>query len=357
MVDIYKIEKVPLRLLIYGFAILYLGLDLVLLRGPLYHKFREWTPGSDVRQQVGIDNHWAASVNDHPITKAQLNLAMDLHLARRGQSREGLSQKSLSITQLAVLNRMINDELVRQYSLAQPVEVPPEFLTRRVEQFMSSFAPGQLKAMCQLHDLTQPELESLLRSQARQEYWLEEMIKGGLIIKEEDVRKWYEAYQEVLVAPEVVRARQIFLKTVGQDAEKRRQDILTIHQRLTLGEASFEALCEEFSEDDRTKLTGGDLNYFSRERLPKAFTDPVFALKVGETSQPFQTDIGWHLVEVTDRVPQRKLTYEEAAPEIRATLENEKRLESIERFLNEQLRIDSRAKVEFYPAASEIDGL
>jgi len=352
-VDIYQIEKVPLRLIIYSLGILYLGADL-LLHGPLYQNFQAWIPGSTVRQQVGIDNNWAASVGGYPITKAQLNLGVDIHLARRGKTREELSKKNLSIVQLAVLNEMINDEFVRQFSMAQPVQVPPEFTQKRIDQFMASFAPEQLKDICKANGLTQDGLLNLLKAQARQEYWLEEMIKGGLGVKEQDVRAWYEAYKEVLVIPEVVRARHIFLSTVGQDVALRETEIREIRRQLTAGEASFEDLCAKVSEDDRTKNTGGDLNYFSRERMPKDFCDPVFELEVGEISQPIQTSIGWHIVEVTEKKPKRQRTFEEAAPEIRATLENEKRQESIDEFLNVQLR--GHAKVEFYPAASVLDG-
>lgn len=66
--------------------------------------------------------------------------------------------------------------------------------------------------------------------------------------------------------------------------------------------ADFEELAEVFSEDEASARSGGDLGTFGRGRMVKPFEDAVFGLDIGDVSQPVQTQFGWHLIKLEDRV-------------------------------------------------------
>ena len=130
--------------------------------------------------------------------------------------------------------------------------------------------------------------------------------------------------------PEVIRARHLFLSTVEVDTPERAALMLDLHGKLERGEATLEDLAAKFSEDERTKKTGGDLGYFSRHRMPEDFTQVVFALAPGQRSAPFRTSIGWHIVEVDERIPARPADWETLRPEITLYLQNEAKLRALE---------------------------
>jgi len=52
---------------------------------------------------------------------------------------------------------------------------------------------------------------------------------------------------------------------------------------------------------DSSKESGGDLGWFTPERMDKAFADAVVSLKPGEyTTMPVQTQYGWHVIQLLE---------------------------------------------------------
>jgi peptidyl-prolyl cis-trans isomerase C len=82
------------------------------------------------------------------------------------------------------------------------------------------------------------------------------------------------------------------------------------------GGADFAALAKEKSIEPGAKDSGGDLGYFTQDKMVKPFGDAAFALKVNEISQPVQTQFGWHIIQVLDRRPAAKPTLDALTQQI-----------------------------------------
>lgn len=90
---------------------------------------------------------------------------------------------------------------------------------------------------------------------------------------------------------EEVKASHILVET-KEEADKVKEEILA--------GKPFEDAAEEYSLCPSSQ-NGGDLGFFGRNVMVPEFDHAAFDLKVGELSDPVQTNFGWHLILVTDK--------------------------------------------------------
>lgn len=156
---------------------------------------------------------------------------------------------------------------------------------------------------------------------------------GFVIIQVRDIREQSEVMvQEHQVRHILIEPSEL---VTPEDAERR---IHNIHERLEQGE-SFAELAERFSNDQSSANQGGLMGWIQAGQFGQQFQSAIDQLEIGETSEPFQTRMGWHIVRLEDeRVADR--TEEAMRAEAREMLRNQKAEEEIERFLR-QLRAES----------------
>jgi peptidyl-prolyl cis-trans isomerase C len=138
-----------------------------------------------------------------------------------------------------------------------------------------------------------------------QEYLIRRVEKE---LDEKKVRAAYDRMIKETPPEEEVRARHIL---VGD--EKAANDVIA---RLNKGE-DFAAIAKQVSTDGSAQA-GGDLGYFTRERMVKPFSDAAFDMKPGTYgTKPVRSQFGWHIIRVEDKRNKKPPTFEEAAEEVR----------------------------------------
>ncbi len=111
-----------------------------------------------------------------------------------------------------------------------------------------------------------------------------------------------------------------------------------IHQRLVAGE-DFAAVAKEASDDSMTRNQGGDMGWFPPMAWGTAVGNQLLALKDGELSAPFSSEVGYHIVErLGSRV--QDVSLESERNRARETIAKRKSEEEFERFIR-QLRDES----------------
>jgi len=122
------------------------------------------------------------------------------------------------------------------------------------------------------------------------------------------------AYAESAKKPEEeVHARHILVKT--------EEEAKAIEKKLKNG-GDFEKLAKEKSEDKSSGASGGDLGWFTAEKMVPEFSKVAFALKKGEISAPVKSDFGWHIIKVEDRRKVTPPTFEQQKEQLAQQLNN-----------------------------------
>ncbi len=85
-----------------------------------------------------------------------------------------------------------------------------------------------------------------------------------------------------------VRANHVLVKT--------EKEALDVKKKLTDG-ADFATVAKEVSIDPASAARGGDLGFFTKDRMVEPFSKVAFALKEGEISGPVQSPFGFHIIQ------------------------------------------------------------
>jgi peptidyl-prolyl cis-trans isomerase C len=107
---------------------------------------------------------------------------------------------------------------------------------------------------------------------------------------EEAERKAYDEAAKAQPPAEEVHARHILLPT--------EEDAKAALARIKAGE-DFAKVATELSKDPAGE--GGDLGWFTKDRMVPEFADAAFKLQPGQVSDPVQSQFGWHIIKVEER--------------------------------------------------------
>lgn len=156
--------------------------------------------------------------------------------------------------------------------------------------------------------------------------FLPDAYKAEIKISDEQIAEYYNSHLQEFKTQKRVKARHILLKLDEQaDAEtveRRKEKATEIYEMAKAGK-DFSELAKQYSEGP-SKAQGGDLGWFTRDRMVKPFADKAFAMAVNEISEPLRTNFGWHIIKVEQIDEAATRSLEEATGEIRAKLTNEK---------------------------------
>jgi hypothetical protein len=124
---------------------------------------------------------------------------------------------------------------------------------------------------------------------------------------EEEIKQFYEANKEHLIAPPQFHLAQIFLPAAeGADpaiAEEARKKIVEISGKLGKPGADFAKLAKEFSTHKASAEKGGELGWISEEQMVPEIRSAVTGMTKGEVSPPIKSAAGWHLIKLLDKKP------------------------------------------------------
>jgi peptidyl-prolyl cis-trans isomerase C len=120
------------------------------------------------------------------------------------------------------------------------------------------------------------------------EYLTQEAKKA---VTPEAMHKLYDDTVKSLTPEKEVHARHILVPT--EDEAK------AVAARVKGGE-DFAKVAGEVSKDPGSGKEGGDLGWFTKDRMVPEFSEAAFKMKPGEVSDPVKSQFGWHVIKVEE---------------------------------------------------------
>ncbi len=116
-----------------------------------------------------------------------------------------------------------------------------------------------------------------------------------------------------------------------------------IRQRIVDGHEDFAKLAKQYSKDATSASAGGDMGWFAIDQYGTKVAETLASLKDNDISQPFQTDVGWHIMQLLGS-RQNDRTDEAKREQAREVLRTRKAEDEYENFLR-QIRSEAYACV------------
>lgn len=133
-----------------------------------------------------------------------------------------------------------------------------------------------------------------------------------------------------------VEVSHILLRASSPDDSKIKGKIFDVYDQLKAGR-NWDEVCKENSDDAATKNSGGRLRPFGIGALASVpeFESTAFAMKQsGDISDPFQSNIGWHIIRLEKKIP--LLPFSEMETALKRKLSRDERLQISKQVLSDK---------------------
>lgn len=275
-----------------------------------------------------------ALVNKEVITWSELYQLMENEATDEMKSLdEEERMKIFKENEKAFLERLINIRLQLQEAKRLGIGVTPEEIDEAIENIKNkySLADGELESSLEQEGLTLEKYKEKLSEQIVISKLVNQQIRSKIIVSDQEVNDYFNKVDETIISQESYKLRQIFFNMpendeIKKELEEKASDII---EKITEGE-DFSRLAQEYSEDPSAKL-GGDLGYIQKINLTKEFIDVLSDMEIGDSSMPFWTQQGLHIVKLEDKKSAQ--TEEILKEKIRNKLHEEKFLKTYESWI------------------------
>lgn len=273
------------------------GLDMVQLRAALEAEGIDFdTYRQSIREEIVIRRLRSREVTDRiEVTSSEV----DSYLEKTGGA-EGRKAIKLSYIRMEVAKEAADEQRdqirMQAIDIAEQLRAGADFgsLARQVSDGENAANGGDMGwlEVDRLPPLFQPYANTMQVNE------IQGPIEAGVgfhIIKLEGVR----GGQSKIVRQTLARHILIRTNEVTSDGDARNR-LTQLRQRI-LGGEDFATLARANSDDQASAINGGELGWSTPGNLVPRFEAEMNALEPDEVSEPFETDFGWHIVQVLDR--------------------------------------------------------
>ena len=154
-----------------------------------------------------------------------------------------------------------------------------------------------------------------------------ESLRQSITLNEQDLKSYYEQNLQRLSSKEERRASHILITAAkdSPEAEKKtaRAKAEELLKLVKAKPASFADVARKNSQDPGSAVKGGDLDFFGRGAMVKAFEDAAFSMKKSDISDLVESEFGYHIIQLTDIKAAKAQSFESLRPAMEADLKKQ----------------------------------
>ena len=220
-------------------------------------------------------------------------------------------------------------------SSQEQARIAMDALYQRREVQYAKFNPAEFASKVTVSD---PDLDAYYRANTAKFQQAEqvsvdyvvldlESVRSSITLSEDDLRTYYKENAERLAGKEERRASHILINAPKSASTQEREKAKAIAQDLLAQvrktPAAFAEVAKKSSQDPGSAPNGGDLGFFSRGAMVKAFEDAVFALNKGDISDVIETEFGFHIISVVEIKSPKPPAFESVRSSLEAELKQQ----------------------------------
>jgi len=288
------------------------------------------------------------TVNGESVRASEVRMVMQNVAAQLQQSGQQIDQERLF---QAATQQVIDTKLLAQEALRRGVTSEKQTVDNIMSRIESEAGGAEaLQVYLETVSVSRQELRDSVQQSILAQQLIDTAIRPAVEVTDEDVDTFYNENPQMFQQPEQVNARHILIMAkedaTAEAKAEARQRAEKARQRALAGE-DFATLAEELSEGPSAP-NGGDLGFFSADRMVKPFADAAFALQPGEISEVVETQFGYHVIKVEERRPPSTQSLDEVRESLKNALVERRVGEGIQ-----SLATELRSKAEIVPVAVE----
>ena len=258
-------------------------------------------------QDIFVDGV-AAVVENKIVLKSDLNQMVNMMALQQKIDPNKEKDKYLGLRQ-AVLKSMVDQKVLLELAEKDTtIEVGEKEVNQALDLQVENIilqAGGEKEA----EKMLQQSIKSF-----RSEFWFEmkdkiisekfqQKVLSKIKVSKKDVLSFYEVFKDSLpLFPTEVKLRHLLITPEASDSARAETVSLLkdITEKIKKG-GKFGEYASSFSMDPGSKKKGGELGWVKRGSLLKNFEETAFTLKTNTISEPIETEVGYHILEVFER--------------------------------------------------------
>ena len=314
-------------------------------------------------------------VNNKPITQNQFDTEYKKVATNDMLTRMGIDipQDDNNFMYLMIKDKVVNELIVRslvdQEIAKRHIKVSNADLNNELKTMIDKVgSKEQFNAILKRNGVSNEQFKKDLKEEVKVKK-LVNMIEN-VKISDKDAEIFYKKNTKKFMYPDRVRASHILIlanpmeiankiksqpenkdlsdtilkEKVMAEMQARYAKALSIQAALKNLPDNFEKTAREQSEDVATAKKGGDLGFFAKTDMVEPFATQAFSQQPNTISPVIQTQYGYHIIKVTDRMAAGQEPFVKVKDQIKLYLQTQRQMVILEQLINQ---MKASAKIEY----------